>query len=289
MDAKISVIIQQAISDVDNEVLCRIPSAEEIKGTIDQIGSLKAPGSDGMSAIFYHHYWETVQDRLTEMVIHFFRTSFMVKPLNHSFIVLLPKVEHPSCIEQYRPISLCKVAYKVISKVLSNRLKVVISKLISPYQAAFVPGRVIQENIILGQELLHSMKAKRGRKGLAALKLDMAKAYDRMEWGFLIQVMRCFGFRARWIGWVEQCILTVSFSVLLNGFPFGRFSPSQGLRQGDPLSPFLFILGSEVLSRLLLLEEERGFIHCVKVNRAAPSILHLLFADDIMIFVRANR
>lgn len=158
-------------------------------------------------------------------------------------MVLLPKVEHPSSIEQYRPISLCNVAYKVISKVLANRLKVVIGKLISPYQATFVPGRVIQENIILGQELLHLMKAKRGRKGLAALKLDMTKAYDRMEWGFLIQVLKCFGFGERWIGWVQQCISTISFSVLLNGSPLGLFSPSQGAKAGVPSLPIFIYFG----------------------------------------------
>lgn len=144
------------------------------------------------------------------------------------------------------------MAHKVISKVLDTRLKGVLGKLILPFQGALVLRRVIQENIILGQEILHSMKAKRGRKGLAALKLDMAKVYDKMEWGFILQVLRCFRFRKRWIGWVQQSISTVSFSMLLNGSPHRFFSPSQGLRQGDPLYPFLFILGSEVLSRLLI-------------------------------------
>lgn len=125
---------------------------------------------------------------MVEMVLHFFQIGHMLRQLNHSFLVLLPKINHPTLIEQFRPISLCNVAYKVIAKILTGRLKEVISKLISPFQAAFVPGRTIQENAILGQEVLHSMKAKRGRKGLLAEKLDMEKAYNRMEWGFILQV-----------------------------------------------------------------------------------------------------
>lgn len=161
---------------------------------MNQIRALKAPELDGMLAIFYQFYRDMVQEELWASAIHFFRIGFMLKQLNHSFIVLLPKVEHPSCIEQYRPISLCNIAYKLISKILAMRLKGVLDKLISPYQATFVPGRLIQENIILGQELLHLMKAKQGRKGLVALKLDMAKVYDQMEWGFLLHVLKCFDF-----------------------------------------------------------------------------------------------
>lgn len=125
------------------------------------------------------------------------------------------------------------MAYKVVSKILAGRLKEVLQNLISPYQVAFVPGRTIQENSILGQEVLHSMKSKRGQKGLLALKLDMEKAYDHMEWGFILQVLHCFGFGERWFRRIDQCISTVSFSVLINGSPFGFFRPSKGLRQGD--------------------------------------------------------
>lgn len=180
VDDELAELIQPTIAEDDNVSLCMLPSEEEINSVIDHISALKALGLDGMSAIFYQHYWAAVQFELRAIVGHFFITELMLIQLNHSFIVLLPKVEHPSCIEQYRPISLCNVAYKAISKILATRLKAVIGKLISPYQAAFVPGQVIQENIILGQELLQTMKAKRRRKGLLALKLDMAKAYDRM-------------------------------------------------------------------------------------------------------------
>lgn len=177
----------------------------------------------------------------------------MLKQLTHSLIALLPNVDHPTKIAL-----LCSIAYKVVSKILAGRLKMVLPKLISPFQAAFMPGQTIQDNAILGQEVLHSMKSKRGRKGWCAVKVDMEKAYDHMEWGFILKVLRLFGFHTRWVVWIQQCISTVSFSVLLNGAPFGFFSPERGLRQGYPLSPFLFILGSEVLSRFLIREENTG-------------------------------
>lgn len=101
--------------------------------------------------------------------------------------------------------------------------------------------------------------------------------------------MECFGFSPQWIQWISQCMSTVSYSIMLNGSPYGFFVPSRGLRQGDPLSPFLFIIGMEVLTRIIMREENRGSIHGVKISRNAPPVSHLLFADDLIIFSRANK
>jgi hypothetical protein len=157
-------------------------------------------------------------------------------------------------------------------------------KIISPFQTAFVPSRHIQDNSILAHEkMFHTLKSKRGRGGLMAVHLDMEKAFDKMEWHFLLAILQKLGFHPRWIHWIRLCISTSSFSVLLNGSPFGLFSPSRGLRQGDPLSPFLFIIGSEVISRLLH-SSLRGF----KIARACPPLSHLLFAGDLVIFTHAT-
>jgi hypothetical protein len=121
-----------------------------------------------------------------------------------------------------------------------------------------------------------------------ALKLDMEKAFDSMEWDFILKILHLMGFHPTWIQWIKQCITTSSFSILLDGAPFGKFFPTRGLRQGDPLSPFLFILGSEILSRLIAREENLGLMHGIKMARNCPPISHLLFADDVIIFSRAN-
>ncbi|XP_059437358.1 uncharacterized protein LOC132170396 [Corylus avellana] len=149
-------------------------------------------------------------------------------------------------------------------------------------------GRSIHDNTILAHELFHTMKQKKGNGGLMALKLDMAKAFDSMEWDFLLKILNLLGFHPTWVQWIHQCITTSSFSILLDGAPFGNFSPSRGLRQGDPLSPFLFIMGSEILSRLIEREENLGLLHGIKMVRMCPPISHLLFADDVIIFSKAN-
>jgi hypothetical protein len=121
-----------------------------------------------------------------------------------------------------------------------------------------------------------------------ALKLDMDKAFDSIEWGFLLKILYLLGFHPIWINWIKQCISTSYFSILLDGAPNGKLYPSRGLRQGDPLSPFLFIIGLEVLSRLLLREELLGSTHGIKMAKLSPPVSHLLFANDVMIFARAN-
>ena len=129
-----------------------------------------------------------------------------------------------------------------------------IPKIISPLQSTFVPSKNIQDNTILAHELLDSFKNKKGKRVFMFLNMDTEKAFDKMEWEFILSIMKKLGFYPSWINWIRLCISSSSFSILINGSPFGLFSPKKGLRQGDPLSPFIFILGTEVLSRLLFKE-----------------------------------
>lgn len=241
-----------------------------------------------MTASFYQHYWKVVAKSVTLMIWKFFDSGSMLKQLNFTYLALLPKLTNPTKVAQFRPIALCNVCYKIIAKLLANRLKTLLPKLISSVQSAFVPGRPFQDNSICASEVIHSMKRKTGRSGLIALKMDMAQAYDRLEWNSILFALQCFGFSPTWIQLIHQCISTVSYSLLLNGSPFGRFTPSRGLRQGDPLSPFLFILTSEALSRLFLKAERLGLIHGIKASRRSPAITHLSFADDLLVLCRAN-
>lgn len=206
--------------------------------------------------------------------------------LNRTHITLAPKIPILETLDQFRPISLCNFAYKTISKVMVNRLKPWLSKLIAREQSAFVSGRLIQNNIMIVQEVLHQLRAKNRRKKFpAVLKLDMKEAYDKVEWDLLEACLRKLGFDEKWITWVMQCVSPVSFSVKYNGNPLPCFQPSRGLQQGDPLSPHLYILVANILSLILKKAVEDGSIKGIKLNSFSPTTSHLLFVDDSIFFL----
>ena len=177
---------------------------------------------------------------------------------NDTTIVMIPKVANPDTVGQFRPISLCNVVYKVISKLLSSRLKVILPNIISDHQSAFVPGRLITDNILLAYECIHSMKKKQGSRGLCAVKLDMHKAYDKVEWVFLEKMMLKLGFHQRWVRLIMACVTSVKYRVRFNLMETDTIIPTRGLRQGDPLSPYLFLIVAEGLSCMLKGAEGRG-------------------------------
>lgn len=187
-----------------------------------------------------------------------------------------------------RPISLCNVAYKIISKILVARLRPFLDRFISANQFAFVPRRWIGENSVLLNEILHTMRRKRGQSGYIGIKVDMQKAFDRVEWGVLCRILNALGFSNKFVNWISECISTTSSEILLNGRIWGGFQAERGLRQGDPLSPFLFISLSELLPRILNRAFLEGAFQGVKVSRTASPIDHLLFANDLVLFCRAD-
>ena len=217
-------------------------TAEEVEVVLFQMGPTKAPGLDGMNALFYQKFWHVMGETITMAVLDFLNSGNMVPDINHTNFVLIPKVKNPEKMSDFRPISLCNVIYKIISKVLANRLKQVLPQIISLTQSAFVPGRFITDNVLVAYETLHTMHCKKkGKKGSLALKLDISKAYDHVEWPFLKEIMHKLGFPERWIDRVMSCFTTSSIYVLINGKPHGNIHPSRGICQGDPLSPFFFL------------------------------------------------
>lgn len=235
-----------------NKSLTRQVSEAEIRRAIFSMQPNKAPGPDGMSPIFYQKFWNIVKKDVVAAILNFFSNDFMSTAFNETMITLILKIDSPSNLTHYRPISLCNVVYKIVSKILANRLKVALKHCISQAQAAFVPGRQILDNVILAHEFVHHFNNMRiGKEGFMALKLDMSKAYDRVEWVFLVEVMNKMGFCPLWIKWVCNYINSVSYSFNVNGEKVGFVRPSRGIRQSDPLSHYLFLICSEGLSSLL--------------------------------------
>lgn len=163
-------------------------------------------------------------------------------------------------------------------------------RLISPFQSAFVANRQIHDNVVISQEILHSFKRKRksNKNDYLAIKLDLSKSFDRLEWSFIIAVFKKLGFSKEWCQMIEQCISTVSYSVLVNGSPGEIFYPSRSITQGDCLSPYICILCMEVLSQLLVKPNSEKLIQGFKFKTGSPSISHLFFADDCMLFCKAS-
>uniref|UniRef100_A0A803QBY8 Reverse transcriptase domain-containing protein n=1 Tax=Cannabis sativa TaxID=3483 RepID=A0A803QBY8_CANSA len=151
-----------------------------------------------------------------------------------------------------------------------------------------IKGRWIAEGSILAAEAFHTMKKIRGKKGYMAVKTDMHKAYDRIEWDFLHNVLIANGFSSKVCNLLMRCVTSVSFLVLLNGTPLKSFFPGRGLRQGDPLSPYLFILCSEVLSKLVCRAEANGEITGIKLGKNALPLSHISYADDALFFCKAS-
>ncbi|MCH80381.1 hypothetical protein A2U01_0001148, partial [Trifolium medium] len=264
-------------------------TAEEVFNAIKDMKILVAPGPDGLPAKFYHTYWDIIGNDITKMALQVLNHEGNPEPFNTTHICLIPKITNPSQPSEFRPISLCNVTLKIITKTIANRIKTILPDIISPNQSAFVPGRLITDNSLIANEIFHYLSQTTRQTGFVGIKTDMAKAYDRLEWDFLQATLESMNFPTKMTNNILKCVSTVSFSILINGKPSRAFSPKRGLRQGDPLSPYLFIICVDVLSALISKAQNNKFIHGVKVAPRAPEITHLFFADDSLMFCRATK
>lgn len=180
--ASLSTLPIPQLSTQQCSLLNRPITNEEIKNTLLQLGPHKAPGPDGILAFFFQERWSIVKNDILNTVHAFFHLGYLSKTLNHTYITLVPKLNFPYDVTHFRPISLCNVIYKVISKILVNRLKPFMDELITPFQNTFIRGRSITDNILLAHEILDMLGKKKGRKnGFGVLKIGMSKAYDRVN------------------------------------------------------------------------------------------------------------
>ncbi|KAL0456380.1 UNVERIFIED_CONTAM: putative mitochondrial protein [Sesamum latifolium] len=272
-----------------NDELTRTFTTDEIKRALHQMHPLKSPEPDGISPFFFQKYWNIVGVDICNCIFYFLNNGSFNPHMNFTQIVLIPKCSSPDSMAHFRPISLCNVVYKLASKTIANRLKPFLDSIISPFQSAFIPGRLITDNVLVAYELNHYLMHKSwGKVGQVSLKLDVSKAYDRVEWSFLERVLIKLGFLSKIISLIMTCVTIVPFSFMLNGEQFGILRPERGLRQGDPLSPYLFLLCAEVFSNMISRVEVEARIEGVAVSRRAPRISHLLFVNDTPIFCQAT-
>ncbi|GJU23245.1 RNA-directed DNA polymerase, eukaryota, reverse transcriptase zinc-binding domain protein [Tanacetum coccineum] len=250
-------LFSKKISQEDALEMVKPISNEEIKSAIFDIEDNKAPGPDGFTSKFFKASWGIVGGDVCRAIKEFFSSGKMLGELNTTIISLVPKSKNPGKAADYRPIACCGVVYKCISKVITNRIKIVLNKLVDPNQGAFIEGRQISDNILLIQELMNGYTWK-NKIRRCAFKVDIQKAYDTVSWDFLKMSLDFFGFPSKMVNWIMVCLSTASFSINVNGSSHGFFKAKRGLRQGDP--------------------------GCKEMG-----ITHLCFADDLMLLCHADK
>ena len=261
----------------------------EIEIVVQGCNGDKVPGPDGFSLAFFQNCWSIVHNDILAVCQEFHEHCQFERSLNTTFVSLIPKKHGADELKDFRPISLVGGMYKIIAKLLANRLTAVLGKIISSSQSVFVKGRQVLNSVLIANECLDS-RLKALTPGVLC-KLDLEKAYDHVNWDFLIYLLRRCGFSEKWRKWIYFCVSSIRFSILVDGSSCGFFPSSRGIRQGDPFSPMLFVIVMEAFSRLIdkAIGVELLFGFSVgNLNSAPLEVSHLLFVDDTLIFCEAD-
>ncbi|XP_072080961.1 uncharacterized protein [Arachis hypogaea] len=233
-------VLMPNFSTSDCRKLIAMPTKMEIRRAIFSIGSLKVPGSDGLPSLIYKNNWEIMKGKLCNFIYSCWTEPKQIEQSNTTLLMLVPKLNNPEFISQFRLIALCNVCYKVITKILVDRIKPHLNDKIAAHQSSFVPGRKIQDNIVIAKEMMHTMRRMKGK------------------------------------------------NVIWNGNKMEEFVPKRGLKQGDPISPYLFVIGMDKLSHLIEDWVQKGLWKAIRVGREGPDISHLMFTDDLLLFAEAT-
>ncbi|GJX51879.1 RNA-directed DNA polymerase, eukaryota [Tanacetum coccineum] len=275
--ASISLDFPNQISHEQSDHMEREVSNDEIKKSVWECGTDKAPGPDGFTFGFFRHFWHLVDRDVCEAVRYFFKFSDLPKGCNSSFIALIPKIPDANLVKDFRPISLIGSIYKIIAKILTNRLVDVLGGIINEVQSAFIKDRQILDGPFILNEVMSWCKKK--KKQTLLFKVDFEKAYDSVRWDFLDDVLGKFGFGDKWRKWIQCCLHSSKGSIIINGSPTDEFQFGRGLKQGDPLSPFLFLLIMESLHISFQRVVDAGMFHGIDVG-GLVNLSHMFYADD---------
>lgn len=274
------------ITDQQADYLTMEFSDQDIKDAFFSIPGSKAPGPDGFNSTFFKEAWHIVGEEVCNAVRDFFHEGKLLKQINCTKLTLIPKSQFPQNVSDFRPIACCNTLYKGITKLICTRLKNILPHIIAPNQAGFIQGRQIFHNISIVQDLVGAYNRK-ATPPCCMLKVDIRKAYDSVDWEFLREMLVALNFPQKFIGWIMACVTSPSFSLCINGSSHGFFQGKRGLRQGDPMSPLLFVICMEYLSRLLLFagKQKDYFFH---YRCKSLALNHLVFADDLLIFCKGD-
>ncbi|XP_062075340.1 uncharacterized protein LOC133779387 [Humulus lupulus] len=261
-------------------------SPKEIKAALFSIPNTKSPGPGGYGSGFFKSMWKDIGQDICSAISHGFSMGQFPKELHETTLSLIPKVVNPARASDYRPIACCSTLYKVMAKLLCSRLVVVLHYLVQSNQRAFVRGRSIAHNIMILQDLIKNY----GRaitSPRCAIKIDISKAYDTVDWLFLVNLLKAFCFPSKFINWVMICIRSTTYSLLINGRVQCTFKGGKGLRQGDPMSPLLFILIMEYLTRGLQSDAKSSSFRYHPMCKDLK-LINLCFADDVILFCKGT-
>nr|GEW55108.1 RNA-directed DNA polymerase, eukaryota, reverse transcriptase zinc-binding domain protein [Tanacetum cinerariifolium] len=278
---------KKKLSKEDAEAMIVEVTDKVIKDAIFDIDSAKASGSDGYTSWFFKKAWDIIGKEVCATVKIFFTNGRLLGEFNSTLIALVLKIKTHNKISDFRPTTCCNVLYKCISKILTNRIKNGLSKVLSINQSAFIPESYHQDNILLTQELLRGYNRKqRGKR--YAMKIDIQKACDTVSWSFHEEVLCKVGFHRVMVNWIMTCISTTSFLICVNGEICGYFKGGRGLRQGNLMSPYIFTLVMEVLNVIMIknINEDKKFIYhygCKELK-----LTHLCFADDLLMLCNGD-
>ena len=257
-------------------------STDEIEEAVKSCDGSKAPGPDGFNFKFIHSAWEVIKNDIFGIVNDFWQSARLPKGSNTAFIALIPKLDNPQSFKDFRPISMVGCTYKIISKLLARRLQKVINELISHHQTSFIRGRQILDGALIASELIDSCR--RNNTQASILKIDFHKAFDSVSWKFLDWVLQQMHFPEKWRLWMNSCVMKASASILINGSPTMPVKLQRGLRQGDPLSPFLFDIVAESLGLLIQKATSMQLWEGLDVCANGQKLTHLQYADDTILF-----
>ncbi|CAI0554757.1 unnamed protein product [Linum tenue] len=276
------------VSLEDSDALVVPFTEKEVWIAISQCNGSKAPGPDGYTIEFFKKAWGIIKSDLLKAFDDFFLAGSLPQSIAHAFICLLPKKDSVEMVSDFRPISLLGSVNKIIAKVLFNRLQPHVNNLISDYQFAGKRGKVIHESCLIANEVIDSRR-RSGKPGLV-IKLDIEKAFDSISWECILKALEHLGIHSRFRKWIKGMIASSRLSTLINGESIGFFGMSRGIKQGDPLSPFLFNIGMDILSFIICEIKNAGHINgfCFDEENRQGEITHLLYADDAILFCEAN-